>query len=234
VGEIAKQNEIASRETVTNLAPQICDADLVANACGTGEAAEVAFGELIRRHEPRLLQMLRRMILQDADVWDCRQRVYLKLWKGKLKKFDRSRSFPTWLMTVGCNTALDLIRESGRKPKGDATPLDWLAANGVTPDQIVEERETREWIARTLTELPPAQAEAIRLLMEDLGASREEMAVRAGMSTQRWSQTQAKARGALRKLLDFARATPEKRGRKKRKEADQNAAPPDRESADDE
>src|SRR5437879_7404924 len=110
--------------------------------------------QVFRDYAPRVYNLARRMLGNDADAEDVTQDVLLQVVR-KLDTFRGESAFPTWLHRVTVNAALAhrrkrASREQGRVPD----PLDHFDADGlhgapvkrwtVRPDQPVLDKEQRQ------------------------------------------------------------------------------------------
>lgn len=88
------------------------DQDLVAALLES--RSEAAFRELYRRHTPRLLRFVERVLGGFAgDAEDIVQDSWLKA-VASLPRFRGDSSFGTWLHSIGLNTARNHMRKAGR------------------------------------------------------------------------------------------------------------------------
>lgn len=97
--------------------PGASDADLIAHACGGSRAS---FGVLVERHQPHVFALLRRRVRSAADAEDLAQETFLRAWE-KLDRFDRTRSFRTWVHTIASRLAIDHLRSRSASIRRDAT-----------------------------------------------------------------------------------------------------------------
>ena len=75
---------------------------------------EQAFRELYRRHTPRLLALVARLLGRgDDEAEDVVQEIWIHAFES-LGRFEWSSSFPTWLTGVGLNRVRDRIRKYAR------------------------------------------------------------------------------------------------------------------------
>src|SRR5260221_461235 len=83
---------------------------------------EAAFRELFRRHTPRLLALVMRLMGgAEMDAEDVVQETWIRVVSG-LKRFRGDSSFGTWVVAIGLNAARDHLRKRGRA--GPTTELD--------------------------------------------------------------------------------------------------------------
>jgi RNA polymerase sigma-70 factor (ECF subfamily) len=121
--------------------------------------SEAAFRELYRRHTPRLLQFVTRVlggVADDAD--DVVQDTWVKAVDG-LPRFRGDASLATWLTGIGLNTARMHLRKQGRW-RGF---LEVVEPDSRSPALSHEERMDLECV---LTHLPDGQRTV--LLLHDL------------------------------------------------------------------
>jgi len=82
---------------------------------------ESAFRELYRRHTPRLLALVARLLgPSDEDAEDAVQEAWIRACEG-LKRFRWEAAFSTWISGIGINVARDMLR---RRSRSRMTALD--------------------------------------------------------------------------------------------------------------
>lgn len=92
------------------------DDDALVHAAQRGDRS--ALDQLLRRHQPQLYAVCRRITGNDADALDATQEALLALVRG-LPRFDGRARFSTWAYRVATNASLDELRRRGRR----AVPL---------------------------------------------------------------------------------------------------------------
>ncbi len=99
------------------LSDQECLAILTANPRDRS-AAERAFETLVRRHDGRLQRSLgcRYPTLKSDEVQDLCQETWLRVWT-RLDANVRPECLRSWLIRVGANLAIDLIRKKATRPE---------------------------------------------------------------------------------------------------------------------
>ena len=84
-----------------------------------------ALDQLLRRHQPRLWAVCRRMTGSDADADDATQETLVSIVRA-LPRFDGRSRFGTWAYRIAVNASLDELRRRRRRPEpglpGDADP----------------------------------------------------------------------------------------------------------------
>lgn len=71
---------------------------------------ELAFAELVRRHERRAWRVARNLVPSDEDARDLVQEAYMRVFKN-LERFDFAHAFSTWLYRIVTNLSIDLLRK---------------------------------------------------------------------------------------------------------------------------
>ena len=80
---------------------------------------EPAFRELYRRHTPRLLGFVGRLLGRtDAEAEDVAQEAWLRACQA-LGRFRWDSGFSTWLLGIGLNVARDTMRRNARSHEVD-------------------------------------------------------------------------------------------------------------------
>src|SRR5881275_2756295 len=119
---------------------------------------------VFREYAPRIYNLARRMLGNDADAEDVTQDVLLQVVR-KLPTFRGEAAFPTWLHRVTVNTALShRRRQAVRQDRGLATSFGVVGADEpvaeVAPDRLpgpeeqILSRETQQLIERAIDRLP--------------------------------------------------------------------------------
>jgi RNA polymerase sigma-70 factor (ECF subfamily) len=128
--------------------------------------APLTADRVFREYAPRVYNLARRMLGNDADAEDVTQDVLLQVVR-KLDTFRGESAFPTWLHRVTVNAALAHRRKrAARQQHQAAGPIDAYLEDGpyytdgpvrpwsVSPDQPVLDAETHQLIERAITGLP--------------------------------------------------------------------------------
>jgi RNA polymerase sigma-70 factor (ECF subfamily) len=134
-------------------------------AANPAGAAPLTADQVFRDYAPRVYNLARRMLGNDADAEDVTQDVLLQVVR-KLDTFRGESAFPTWLHRVTVNAALAHRRKRGtRLAHHSGEPLEAVLDDGyestgsgrpwsVSPDQPVLDAETHELIERAIAKLP--------------------------------------------------------------------------------
>ena len=146
---------------------------LLVRRCVGGDAA--AWEEIVQRFHRRIYSICYRFAGDSENAQDLTQEVFIKMYRT-LSTYDaRKGAFMTWVTTITRNLLVDHFRKS----KGDritdsldttsleheeAQPLsDQIADQGMSPDEAVQGRETREMVHFALQKLSPELREAVIL-----------------------------------------------------------------------
>jgi RNA polymerase sigma-70 factor (ECF subfamily) len=120
--------------------------------------------QVFHDYAPRVYNLARRMLGNDADAEDVTQDVLLQVVR-KLGTFRGESAFPTWLHRVTVNAALAHRRKRAqREDHRVPDPLENFMDDGhhaahvrpwtVQPDQAAQDRETQELIEKAIARLP--------------------------------------------------------------------------------
>src|SRR5438093_12213443 len=126
------------------------------SVAGQGGSAALTPDRVFRDYAPRVYNLARRMLGNDADAEDVTQDVLLQVVR-KLDTFRGEAAFPTWLHRVTVNVALAQRRQKAAREKHRAhEPVEDLPAEGVPggpmrrwaapPDQQALDHETQRLI----------------------------------------------------------------------------------------
>ena len=154
---------------------------------------ERAFRELYRRHTPRLLGFVGRILgRSDAEAEDVAQETWLRACLS-LSRFRWDSGFSTWLLGIGLHVARDVMRKNARSQELD--PDDFP-----DPPEPLSFADDRIDLERSIAMLPDGYR--VVLVLHDVeGMTHEEIARQLGITAGTSKSQLARARGALRSLL---------------------------------
>ena len=170
------------------------DEELVADVAA-GDTA--ALGELVRRHQDRVLSLAYRILLRWDLAEDVGQDVFLRIWSSA-GGYQPNARFTTWLYRVVVNASLDARRRVKRQP----VPFAESSADppaGDSPDRLVAE-ETAGSVAEAVAALPERQRIALVLHVYE-GLRCREVAEATGWSVSAVESLLVRAYAALRLRL---------------------------------
>lgn len=119
------------------------DSELAASAVAGDERA---FSWLMQRHKDGLYRFIRRYTGDAEEAYDLLQESFTAAW-GALKRYDRTRPFPTWLRRIALNKCRDwsrrrVVRRWLTRNEGlDSRTGQNLAADEPSPETNVSDQE---------------------------------------------------------------------------------------------
>lgn len=138
-----------------------------------------AFAELFAHYAPRVKTLLVRSGSTPSAAEELAQEVMLAVWR-KAHYFDPKRaSAAAWIFTIARNLRIDAARRAAR-PQLDADDPSMTPDEEPQADVVVERAERDERIRAAFTQLPPNQAEVVRMHFLD-DAPHTEIADRLGL-----------------------------------------------------
>ncbi|NOZ79752.1 MAG: sigma-70 family RNA polymerase sigma factor [Acidobacteria bacterium] len=126
-----------------------------------------AFGELVRRHQKLVFMVCRQYVGAD-DADEAAQETFLKAYT-KLGTYDGRSKLSTWLVRIGINTCLDLLRKRARRgirvdgDGGENPIMAVLPDDAADPERRAIQRQTVARLAYAEAALPAQQREVFRL-----------------------------------------------------------------------
>jgi RNA polymerase sigma-70 factor, ECF subfamily len=136
--------------------PQLSDDQLLSQA-RSGDRQ--ALGELCMRHNVMLKNKISSILRHQEDTEDVIQDTFLSVYRH-LHAFRETCKFSTWLIRIGINTSLMLLRKRKRLSETVTNEFDMLELQDPTPDPEQEylTDQTRLALSRAIQELPPPHA----------------------------------------------------------------------------
>ena len=156
--------------------------------------SERAARQLVERHSPRLLAVVRRLLANDASAAED---VVQQAWVngiGALGTFRRDASFSTWMTRIAIRVALDHLRH--RTVLRDGLP-EALATDSPAPSHDLDERLDLERLIARL----PSGCRGVLVLHDIEGFTHEEIATSLGIAVGTSKAQLFRARGLLRRWL---------------------------------
>jgi RNA polymerase sigma-70 factor (ECF subfamily) len=134
---------------------------------------EGAFKLLTERYFKLIYNFIWRYLGDASAAEDVTQEVFLRAWKN-LKKFDKKKSFKTWLYSIAKNAALDWLKKKKAIPmsqlenaEGDNAVLDSLADESPLPDEILARKDLAKILTVALDKLTPKHREVLLLYYQN-------------------------------------------------------------------
>lgn len=130
-----------------------------------------AFGELIRRHQRGVVNVVYRMCGNADLAEDAAQEAFIRAWR-RLPDYRPSSRFRNWLYRIALNAAYDALRQDRETVDIDELPI---AAPQDGPAATFEQQERAEQVRQAVLALPPA-SRAVIVLREYEGLPYREIA----------------------------------------------------------
>lgn len=162
---------------------------------------------LVNRYQVRAVHAAYVIVYDRSLAEDVVQAAFVKV-AERIQQFDDERPFAPWFFRIVVNDALKLAQKQKRnvslEEQLDASTAQLakqLVYPGLQPDQVVEQKETRQMILKAIQSLPPGQR-AVIVMRYFLDMSMSDMSTEVGrpLSTIKWWLRDARKR--LRGLMD--------------------------------
>jgi RNA polymerase sigma-70 factor (ECF subfamily) len=125
-------------------------------------ADRVAFAAVYAHYGPRLRTYMRKLGADAAASEDLVQEAMAAVW-NKARLFDPAKANAnTWIFTIARNRRIDLIRRE-RRPEIDGEDPSLQDEAPDSPEQAIITRRNAAAIRAALADLPPDQADVIRM-----------------------------------------------------------------------
>jgi RNA polymerase sigma-70 factor, ECF subfamily len=184
---------------------------------------ETAFMMLVEQHQAAMLRIARMYVSTRAAAEEAVQEAWLGILKG-LDRFEGRSSLRTWMYRIVANVAKTRGQRDGRSipfsalegaDEGSGIDPEWFQAAKerapggwrsfpedwrVIPEERLDAHETLAAIGRAIDELPPMQAEVLRL-RDVLGWSSEEVRNALDLSETNQRVLLHRARSRVRRAL---------------------------------
>ncbi len=136
-----------------------------------------AFEQLYERHSRIVYSLVLRILRQGTTAEEVVQDVFLQLWRNSAR-YDLSRPFVPWLLTLARNRALDHLRlksERQRRREEQTEEFPQIATAAPEYEKALDEKRRAERVRSLMSSLPAAQKKAIELAYFE-GLSHSEIA----------------------------------------------------------
>lgn len=170
-----------------------------------------AFSVLVDRYQDRIFSAVLNYVYNHDDAIDITQEAFVKAY-SRLKSFNASSAFYTWLYRIAVNSAIDFLRKRKSRP-ADSLDDDKFADIGfepvshdasADPEKVVVRSEQAQTLRKAIASLSTKLKSA--LILHDVeGLSQEEVAeilnVPLGTVKSRVSRARIELRNLLRKQV---------------------------------
>jgi RNA polymerase sigma-70 factor, ECF subfamily len=123
----------------------------------TLEGDPQAFGELVQRYERDVFNLAYRMLNERREAEDAAQEAFLRAYSN-LDRYDQSRSFKTWLLSITSNHCIDRLRRrrlTWLSLEEPLPPHPALTSDIPGPEQATLDHERQALVQELLDELSP-------------------------------------------------------------------------------
>lgn len=168
-----------------------------------------AFGELVDRHQDRLVSVLTYQVGRRELAEELAQETFLRVYKAR-RRYEPGAKFTTWLFTIANNLALNALRGMARKrevrlaaPSADQTGAAAphpTAASSAMPTRLADRSELCDAVQAAIATLSERQRTAV-LLAKFENMEYAEIGEVLGMSAKGVKSLLARAREKLRQAL---------------------------------
>jgi len=136
------------------------DVEGIVRRCLRGD--ERAYRELVERYQPQVYSLALRMVRRAEDAEDLTQETFVRMFRA-LDRYDPTRAFGAWLMTIASRLCIDHIRRgkfrpnplTRREPGTDEEYSIDVPDLGLRPDEVVEHQEEERRGQELIDSLPP-------------------------------------------------------------------------------
>jgi RNA polymerase sigma-70 factor (ECF subfamily) len=122
-----------------------------------------AFAHVVKEYQRPVYNLCYRMLGNPNDAEDAAQETFLRAYKS-LSRYDRNRSFATWLMSIASHYCIDLLRKKRLTTVSlDDDNKSWFepADPGPHPESVVSQWEKQEQVQELLEILSPKDRAAV-------------------------------------------------------------------------
>ncbi|KIL47127.1 RNA polymerase sigma factor [Jeotgalibacillus campisalis] len=139
-----------------------------------------ALESLYDRYQKLIYSFSYRMTKDTTLAEEVVQEVFIKLWNSHSSYSEEKGKFSSWLLTMTRNTALDHLRKQSSKPAVEFEERDSLRETAETPSDLLEEKEKKLLIRRSVQKLKKEQRHIIELFYFQ-GLTHEKISHRTGL-----------------------------------------------------
>ena len=123
---------------------------------------ERAYRELVKRYQSMVFSVALRMVRQSQDAEDITQETFVRMF-GALQRYDPSRPFAAWLMTIASRLSIDHLRRRRVRPislfqreaGSDEERVIDVRDPGLGPEDVTSHREEERRTEELIDSLPP-------------------------------------------------------------------------------
>lgn len=158
---------------------------------------------IIKEHGSAVWQTAYRLLGNDADAADCFQETFVSALEFCRRQ--RVRNFSALLTRLATARAIDQLRRRFRRSRSETVPADWTALESANPcpAQQVQYKELTDGLRKSLSKLPPQEAQAFCLrYLNDM--SYQQIANELGIKANAAGVLLHRARAKLRESFELS------------------------------
>jgi RNA polymerase sigma-70 factor (ECF subfamily) len=118
------------------------------------QGSDEAFANLVEVYQVPVYNLCHRMLSDPVEAEDAAQETFFKAYKG-LKRYDPTRSFATWLLSVASHHCIDRLRRRRFQTLSmeELLPSQEPPSDGMGPESTLAQRESKEAVRSLLQKL---------------------------------------------------------------------------------
>ena len=170
------------------------------------EGDKGAFETLVKQYIKPIYSFVYRNTGSASDAEDITQEVFVRVWKN-IKKFDRSKSFKTWIFSIAKNASIDFLRKKKTLPfssfsegEGKNTIIENLVDSAFSLPEFLEQKDLAKMLFSAIEKLPKKYQEILSLRYNS-DLSFNEISLFSGESINTVKSRHRRAIIALKKIL---------------------------------
>ncbi len=127
---------------------------------------------LIKRYLKPVYSFTYRYVGNTQETEDITQEVFVRAWRN-LKKFDRERSFKTWIFSIAKNASIDFLKKKKTVPFTELeneereSVLDRIIDPSPLPNELLERKDLMGMLAKAIGKLLPKYRKTLLLRHND-------------------------------------------------------------------
>lgn len=130
------------------------------------QGSDEAFTKLVEEHQTHVYNLCYRMLGEPESAEDAAQETFLRAYQN-LHRYDRSRPFATWLLSIGAHYCIDQLRRrkfsvfSMDEERDDGTVIEIADPASLDPEAESVKREDRDRLHLLLHDLDDTDRAAV-------------------------------------------------------------------------
>jgi len=178
------------------------------------EGNDYSFEKLLNKYLKPVFNFVCQLSGDFQAAEDLTQETFVKAWKN-IEKFDRERSFKTWIFTIAKNTTYDYFKKKKTIPFSNFideegnNKLENMSDGNILPDEILERKNIAEELEKKINEVPK-HYRIILLLRYKEDLSLQDISEILGKPYNTIKSGHVRALRSLKKLISEEDPTPHK------------------------